>query len=179
MISTFYTFPPTRSPVFPSSPVPPCSPVFLTVIRCCYRLTLVRFFISCFLSLNVIKDTNATKQAFGLCDHLANATIAQKIPLSDVYLTVNTTVTANTTVTVNATVTANTTVVSSTKPTDKKPTQGASCVMTSFAFLYFMLFLSSTCVTSNWSVLCVVNYQLIWARSFRLFFCDYFNVTIT
>ena len=156
MISTFYTFPPTRSPVFPSSPVPPCSPVFLTVIRCCYRLTLVHFFISCFLSLNVIEDTNATKQAFGLCDHLANATIAQKIPLSDVYLTVNTT-----------------------KPMDKKPTQVASCVMTSFAFLYFMLFLSSTCVTSNWSVLCVVNYQLIWARSFRLFFCDYFNVTLT
>ena len=156
MISTFYTFPPTRSAVFPSSPVPPCSPVFLTVIRCCYRLTLVRFFISCFLSLNVIKDTNATKQAFGLCDHLANATIAQKIPLSDVYLTVNTT-----------------------KPMDKKPTQVASCVMTSFAFLCFMLFLSSTYVTSNWSVLCVVNYQLIWARSFRLFFCDYFNVTIT
>ena len=147
MISTFYTFPPTRSPVFPSSPVPPCSPVFLTVIRCCYRLTLVHFFISCFLSLNVIEDTNE----FGLCDHFTNATIAQKIPLSDVYLTVNTT-------------------VNTTKPMDKKPTQGASCVMMSFAFLYFMLFLSSIYVTSNWSVLCVVNYQLIWARSFRLFF---------
>ena len=29
------------------------------------------------------------------------------------------------------------------------------------------------------TVLCMVNYQLIWAISFRLFFCDYFNVTLT
>ena len=150
-----HSFPPPSLPPSLLPSLPPSLPiscfralcftsVFLTANAILLKSNLGAF---CrFPSLNVTKDANVTKRAFEICGYLADATTAKKIPLSDVYFTVNTTVNTIVHTTVNTTV--NTT-VHTTKPMNKKPTQGASCVIMSFAFLYFMLFLSSTYVTSS------------------------------